>query len=332
MRLAVTPPMLADYRDALSPLATRGFEVEINRGPYPLPEPDLCAFIGHAQAVICGLETMSANVMDKCPRLRIIARNGVGCDNVDLAAATRRGIVVTAPFGANSTSVAELTIALIICLLRQVIPRHNRLQTGVWERLEGREASGKTLGIVGLGRIGKRVALRAQALEMHVIANDILPDHAFAHKHGIAFVSFDEIMRYSDVVTLHVPLTPLTRGMINAHSLAAMKRGAYLINTARAGVVDPVALGAALDSGHIAGAALDVHEAEGPGGFVHPALVGRPNVITTPHLGGFTVEALQRTTALAVESIIDAREGRKPAGLVNEEVWQRRRGYEDQED
>lgn len=316
------PPMLADLPAAFDPIRGQGVEVDFNQGPYPLAGRALADRIGDARIVIAGLDRVDDTVLAACPNLRHVARNGVGLDNVDIAAATRRSVIVTAPLGANSTSVAELAIGLMVGMLRGVVFHHRELQGGVWHRRQGRELAGKTLGIVGLGRIGRRVATRAQAFEMQVIANDIAPDRAFAEEHSIPFVSFEELIRRSDIVTMHVPLTADTHNMIDACALAAMKPGAYLINTARAGVVDPVALGAALHSGHLAGAAIDVHLAEGDkGGEAHPALVGRPNVITTPHLGGYTVEALARTTEVTVQSIVEALQGRKPFGLVNPEVW-----------
>lgn len=321
-RVVVTPPMLSAFSAAFDPLCAHGMEVVINTGAYPLPEPALIEFTGDAVAAIIGLDKVSADYLAACPGLRMVARNGVGLDNVDMFAATRLGVLVTAPLGANSTSVAELTIGLMIDMVRQVIPHHIALQAGAWERRIGHEVSGKTLGIIGLGRIGQRVALRAQALEMNVIANDIAPDEEFGRSHNIPFVSFADILGNADVLSLHVPLTPLTESMINREALAAMKQGAYLLNTARAGVVDPLALGAALDSGRLAGAAVDVHFTEGGrGASAHPTLINKPNLLTTPHIGGYTEEALERTTIYAVQNIIDALAGRRPAGLINSEVW-----------
>lgn len=316
-RVAVTPPMLADIPGLFAPLTARRFAVDVNSGPYPLGEAALAAFIADAAAAIVGLDHVSARVFGACPHLRIIARNGVGMDNVDLDAATRHGVVVTAPLGANSTSVAELTMGLMVALVRRVVPTHHRVQAGAWVREPGVELAGKTLGIVGLGRIGKKVAARALGFEMRVIAHDIEPDSRFAAVHGIPFVDLDELLVAADIVSLHVPLTPLTEHLLNERAFAHMRAGAYLVNTARGRVIDPVALAAALDCGQIAGAALDVHTMEGQ---VDELLLGRPNVITTTHLGAYTHEALRRTAEVAVQSVVEVLEGRQPGGLMNPEV------------
>lgn len=320
-RVLVTPPMLAEYPGLFDPLRDKGLEVVINDGPYPMNAAQLAVFLQDAMAAVIGLDEVPACVFEACPTLSIIARNGVGMDNVDVAAASRHGVIITAPFGANSTSVAELTIGLLIALVRLVVANHNRAQQGVWKRIPGMELSGKTLGIIGLGRIGKKVARRARAFNLTVIAHDIAPDHYFAGEHEIRMVSRDVLLAESDIVSLHVPLTPLTRYMMNRDTFAQMKPGAYLLNTARGAVVDMVALAQVLDSGHLAGAALDVHMVESA---VDAAMLGRPNVITTTHLGAYTHDALLNTAAMAVDSIIQVLENKQPSGLINPEAWEHR--------
>lgn len=321
-KLYVTPPMLARYTSLFDPLRDRGVAVAFNPGPYPLDPLTLAARLDSATIALVGLDRITDNLLEACPSLYHVARNGVGLDNVDLEAATRRGLIVTCPLGANSTSVAELTLGLLVAVARQIVPGHQALQQGAWKRELGTELMGKTMGIIGLGRIGKKVALRAQAFEMRVIANDILPDPHFAGQHGIPFVPFADLLAASDVVSLHVPLTPLTQGMMNAAAFARMKPGALLLNTARGRVVDPAALAAALDSGHVAGAGLDAHADETS---VEPELVNRPNVITTPHVGGYTRECLSRTTEDAVRNMLAVLDGRTPPGLINPEAWPPRR-------
>jgi phosphoglycerate dehydrogenase-like enzyme len=311
--VAVTPPMLADFPEAFAPLVRRGVEVVLNRGAYPMDAAQLAAFVGKAEAAIVGLDEVSAAFFEQCPALRIVARNGVGLDTVDLEAAARHGVAVTVPFGANSTSVAELALGLLIALARCIVPTHIEAQGGLWRRVQGMELAGKTLGIIGLGRIGKEVAVRALAFEMRVLAHDIAPDTAFAAAHGIGLTDLDGLLAQSDVVSLHVPLTALTRQMIDARAIARMKPGALLVNTARGGVVDSVALAAALDAGQLAGAALDVHPVEGE---IEPVLTGREDVVTTTHLGAYTRESLLRTTETALQSIVDLLDGREPEGLV----------------
>ena len=315
--------MLAQFPDAFESLRSLGLNVVHNDGAYPLSENALAEFMDGAIAAIVGLDRVTDRVLTACPGLRVIARNGVGLDNVDIDAATRHRVIVTAPVGANSRSVAELTIGLIIALLRQVIPRHIDLQRGVWKRVQGSELSDKTLGIIGLGRVGQQVAKLGQGLDVRVIANDILPEIEFAARHGIPLISLGDLLAQSDIVSLHVPLTALTENMVNARRLAAMKAGAYLINTSRAAIVDPYSLAVAVEQGHLAGAAVDVHfDERDKGGHAHAALIGRPNIITTPHLGAYTTESLRRTTEMAVKSIVDALSGRIPEGLVNQDAWE----------
>jgi len=222
--------------------------------------------------------------------------------------------------GANSTSVAELALGLLISLLRGVVANHNRVQAGVWRRDQGVELAGKTLGIIGLGRIGKKVARRALAFDAHVIAHDILPDEAFAAAHGIDFVTRDALLARADIVSLHVPLTPLTVNMLDSRAFATMKPGAFLVNTARGSVVNADALVAALDSGQLAGAALDVHPVEGE---IDRRLAGRMNVITTTHLGAYTHESLAATTRAAVQSLSQFFQHETPDGLANPEAARR---------
>lgn len=316
--VVVTPPMLSVFQDVFALLEAEGMQVIHNQGDYPMPAAQLATCIGSAPVAIVGLDEVNEALFAACPHLRVIARNGVGLDNVDLEAANRHGVLVTAPLGANSTSVAELAIGLMLSLLRHVVVNHNAAQQNIWQRIQGQELAGKTLGIIGLGRIGKKVATRALGMEMQVIAHDIAPDEEFAQAHGIRFVERDDLLAQSDIVSLHVPLTVLTYQMINADSIAQMKSGAFLINTARGPVVDAAALAAGLDQGHVAGAALDVYTVEGQ---VDAALLGRANVVTTTHMGAYTQESLYRTTLGAVNNILELMAGQRPAGLINPEIW-----------
>jgi phosphoglycerate dehydrogenase-like enzyme len=316
-RVVVTPPMLAETPELFAPLVACGLDVVFNSGPYPMPADALADCLHGAVAAVVGLDDLADSVFERCPTLRIVARNGVGMDTVDLNAATAHGVAVTVPLGANSTSVAELAFGLLLTLVRGIVANHNRVQGGVWRRDPGRELAGKTLGIIGLGRIGKKVARRALAFDMPVIAHDILPDEPFARAHGIAFVSRERLLAEADVVSLHVPLTPLTVDMLGQEAFGSMKPGAFLVNTARGPVVNADALVAALDSGTLAGAALDVHPVEGQ---IDTRLVGRPNVVTTTHLGAYTYESLAATTNAAVHSLCQFFSHQTPDGLANPEV------------
>jgi (S)-sulfolactate dehydrogenase len=246
-------------------------------------------------------------LLDMAPKLKVVGRLGVGLDNIDVAECERRGIEVCSARGANATSVSEYAIAMAMTLLRGRAYRDtHRLVAGEWPREElgrGEELAGKTLGIIGLGSIGSTSARKARALDMRVIATDpYLADSNenwnVAHK-----VSLDELLATSDVVTIHCPLNPETRGMIGAVQLARMKKGAILINSARGGIVDEPACAAALRSGHLGGAAIDVFDYEPIRAEAGKVFAGIANVILTPHISGVTVEANHRVSVMTVDSV-----------------------------
>ena len=266
-----------------------------------LSEEQLLAIIGDTEVLLAGTEPVTARVIAAAPRLRAIVRHGVGYDNVDLAAAKARGIPVGAAVGAISESVADMTLGLILALARHIPQTNAAVRAGAWPRIIGFELPGKTLGIVGLGAIGKAVCRRASGFGMHVIAYDPYPDHAFAQANGVAFVTLEELLARADVITLHALVTDQTRGMINARTLSLMKRTAYLINTGRGELVDETALLGALRAQTIAGAACDVFVKEPP---VGSELLTLENFIATPHSSGMTVEGQQRMAAITVENVL----------------------------
>jgi len=229
-------------------------------------------------------------LMEKAPKLRVIGRAGVGVDNIDAEAATRRGIVVMNTPGANAVAVAELTIGLMLALARKVPVANSSMHAGKWEKksLQGAELKGKTLGILGLGRIGLEVAKRARGFGLEIIGSDPFVSAAIARENGIRLVTLEELFAGSDYLTLHVGLTPQTQGIINAKTLAATKKGVRIINCARGELVDEAALAAALKSGQVGGAALDVFTVEPP---KDSPFFGLDNVILTPHIAGSTAEA-----------------------------------------
>src|SRR5437764_14749423 len=272
--------------DALSPAAVeifkeRGLEVDF--------QPKLGAAPGKLAELIDAFEGLAvrsatkvtANVLERATRLKVIGRAGIGVDNVDLAAATAKGIIVmNTPFG-NSITTAEHTITLMLALARQIPAADASTQAGKWEknRFLGVEITGKTIGIIGCGNIGSIVADRAHGLKMKVIAYDpfLSPEHAIDI--GVEKVELEELLRRADFISLHTPLTEKTRNVIDARALAAAKRGVRIVNCARGGLVDEVALRAALDSGQVAGAAFDVFSVEPA---VDNPLFGHPNVVCTP--------------------------------------------------
>ena len=229
-------------------------------------------------------------LMEHAPKLRVIGRAGVGVDNIDADAATRRGIVVMNTPGANAVAVAELTIGLMLALARKLPLANATMHAGKWEKksLQGSELRGKTFGILGLGRIGLEVAKRAKGFGLEILGSDPFVSAAVARENGIKLVTLEELITGSDYITLHVGLTPKTSGVINAKNLAAMKKGVRIINCARGELIDDAALVAALKSGHVAGAALDVFAVEPPRDSPY---FGLDNVILTPHIAGSTGEA-----------------------------------------
>ena len=233
---------------------------------------------------------VDAGLLGHAKKLRVIGRAGVGVDNIDLEAATRQGIAVMNTPGANAVAVAEHTLALMLAMARQVCRANELTKAGSWEKksLQGTELRGKTLGIVGLGRIGMEVARRARPFGLQLLAHDPFVSTTVAREQGIRLTELDEVYRESDYLTLHVALSPQTTKMINETSLQKMKRGVRIVNCARGELIDSSALAAALTSGHVAGAALDVFEEEPPKGS---PLLSLPNVIATPHIAGSTHEA-----------------------------------------
>ncbi len=259
---------------------------------------------------------ITREVIEASPRLRVIGRAGVGVDNIDLDAATERGIwVVNAPDG-NSVAVAEHVFALMLALSRRLVAAAASASRGEWRRgaYRGEELHGKTLGILGLGRIGSRVAERARAFGMTVLAHDPFVAPSQAQSLGARLVPLGELLRESDYISLHVPANQGTEHLLGEAQLSLCKPGAYLINCSRGNVVDEAALLAALDSGRIGGAGLDVFEHEPP---TDSPLLRHPKVVATPHIGGMTREAQRGVALAAVEQVLDVLEGRPPSHPVN---------------
>lgn len=299
-----------------------GCEVVAVPEAHRLDEDALCAAVAPADAIVAGSERLTARVLGAAPRLKIVARPGVGYDAVDVAAATRLGIVVTNAPGSNTVAVAEHTLGLMLALLRRTIPTHDAVASGRWQRSPSTQLSGKTLGIVGLGNIGKQVAIRARAFAMAVVATDPVRDEGFAAAHGVRYVALDELLRSADLVTLHVPLDATTRHLVDRRALALMKPSAYLINCARGGVVDEEALLEALRARCIAGAGLDVFAVEP---LPDARFGGFDNVVLSPHVAGYSEEAIATMAEDGAAAVLAVLRGERPRGIVNPEVWERRR-------
>jgi len=261
----------------------------------------LAAELADTDALIVRSATkVTADLLDKAPRLRVVGRAGVGVDNIDLDEATKRGVLVMSTPGGSSVSVAEHTFALLLALVRQVPKFDAAMREGRWEKSSsGAEVRGKTLGLFGLGRIGSEVARRAAAFDMRVLAFDPYISESAAKELSVALVPMEQLLEESDFISLHMAVSPLTLNMINAQAIAMMKKGVRIVNAARGELINEADLAAALKNGHVAGAALDVFAEEPP---KNCPLVGLPNVITTPHIAGSTAEAQEELgTQVAVQ-------------------------------
>jgi len=300
----------------IGPLQEAGFEVRYRDVDAPCPPAELAALVGPAAGLFCLLsERVDAELLDAAPNLRIVANMAVGYDNIDVTACSERGVVVTNTPDVLTDATADLTWALLLAVARRIGEGERLARTGRWAgwrpgELLGTGLAGKTLGIFGMGKIGSAVARRATGFEMDVIYHN----RRSVPGSPATYVSLPELLERSDVVVLNAPSTPETRHVIDAAALAAMKRSALLINTARGPLVDEAALVDALRAGTIGGAGLDVYEAEPQ---IHPGLLGLDNVVLLPHLGSATHEARAAMVQLASDNLVALLGGGAPLTPVN---------------
>jgi D-3-phosphoglycerate dehydrogenase len=276
----------------------------------PLSSDEIARLLPGVDGYIAGLDGIDRAALAAADRLKVIARYGVGVDCVDLEAAQEFGVVVTNTPGANSVSVAELAIGLMLALARQVPEAAAATHLGKWPRLSGISLEGKTVGILGLGAIGRQLARRLAGFDCRLLAYDPRPDDDFCQACGITYLNLEEILPQADFISLHLPLLPTTRRMVDPNFLSKMKKGAYLVNTARGEIIDETALYEALKSGKLAGAALDAFCTEPP----DPAnpLLSLPQVIATPHLGAQTDGATNNMGRLAMQDCLAVLRGDEP--------------------
>jgi phosphoglycerate dehydrogenase-like enzyme len=295
-------------------LRARGCELIEHDHRRVLSRPELLDLVRDAHGLVPALEQINAEVFDAAPGLRVVCAQGVGYDHIDVTEASGRGIAVCICAGCNNHAVSELAFAMMLNLARHVRTADSAMREGGWPRLVGPELWGKTLGIIGLGRVGKSTALIGRGFGMRVLATDIAWDITFANEHQISYVPLTRLLRESDFVSIHCPLNEQTRGMIDEAALELMKPTAYLINTARGPIVKEAALVGALREKMIMGAGLDVFEVE-----PHPRnpYLDLPNVIVTPHLGGATHEATDRSLELSMINITQVLHGGEPVCRVN---------------
>ena len=286
-------------------------------------DPKFVAALTQADAILCGNDlVVNDEVLDMAPGVKAIAKMGAGLDTVDIDAATRHDAIVFHTPGANNQAVADHTFALMLNVARKIIYCDQSLREKRWEhtKIMGLEIWQKTLGLIGLGAIGRCVALRAKGFQMKVVAYDPFWPEAFATEQGIEKVEIEELLRVSDIISIHVPLIPATKWMINAKTLGLMKPSAIMINAARGGIVNEADLYDALKNNVIAGAGLDVFENEPPS---DSPLLELDNVVLTPHTAAFTFEGMNNMSVGVVEQLIEYYQGGKPVHIVNPEVFDR---------
>ena len=302
-----TPEAAALLRDAGCDVVTTAYSGA--RFDYELGGDELVALLDGADAYVAGSARVSRDVFERAPRLKVVSRRGVGFERIDLDAARDHNVLVTIATGANQHAVADHVFALLLAVARQIVDAHRSVAGGRWESFIGPELRGRTLGIIGLGRVGKGVALRARGFGMRVVATDPVRDDAFARANAIAYVPLDELLAAADAVSVNASLNDTSRGLLGAPAFERMKLGAILVNTARGGIVDEPALAAALRSGKLLGAGVDVFEHEPPAGS---PLLGAPNVVLTPHTGAYTHEAMTAANVLAAQNVAGYMRGELP--------------------
>ncbi|CAB4882660.1 unannotated protein [freshwater metagenome] len=311
-----------DHPDAGGTLARAGLSAEMHPRQSDRTPDELSALIGDAVAVIADADPFNADVLERAANLRVIARTGVGLDSIDLEAATHHGVIVTVTPNVNNETVADHTLALILAVLRRVRLEDARVRAGGWRAFEEPlgQIHGRTVGLIGYGAIGRAVARRIEAFGARLLVHDPFVDAA-----EVELTALDDLLAQSDIVSLHLPLSPETLHVIDADALARMKPGAVLVNTARGPLVDQAALVEALVEGRLGGAGLDVFETEPPAG---DAVLALDRIVASPHIGGISDAANLAMSRLATGSVLAALDGRAEGTVVNPDalrnaVWAR---------
>ena len=317
MKILVTSNSLAKSINAEAMNRLRAFsdDIILNGKGRPLTEDELLEVIEDVDGFIAGTDKVTAKVIEKAKKLKVISRYGAGVDAVDLAAAKAKGIPVTNTPGANSQAVAELAFGMMLSLARKCEYQSRQLKEGTWTNVICKQLHGKNLGIIGFGNIGRRFAKMSRGLDMKVLAYDPYLSKEVIEAGGAdKDCTLEEIFRFSDVITLHLPLNDETRHMIDRDAIALMRDGVILINTARGGIIDEEAVCEGIESGKIWGVGLDVYEKEPPMGS---KLFQYDNVISTPHTGAHTIEAVQNMGNMAVDNLIMILSGQDCPCIVN---------------
>ncbi len=300
MEIAVTSSSFSRKEELKNQLLKYFPVSRFNSEGLKLEGDSLAKFVGNAQGWILGLEKADAFLLKKCPNLKIISKYGVGLDNIDLEECKKNGVTVGWTSGVNKLSVAEMILGFMLALSRNLFQTAFQLKNGIWNKNGGFQLSGKTVGIIGVGNIGKEVVRLLKPFACSILVNDIVEQKEYYHENNLTETTKEGIFRRSDFVTIHTPLTSTTRHLVNDSTLKQMKPSAYLINTARGGIVDQVALKKALQVRIIAGAALDVYDMEPP---TDEELLRLTNLITTPHIGGNSKEAVMAMGLSAINHL-----------------------------
>ena len=310
MKILVTPTTFKPDSESPAMKNLRSFAPELVFNPTekPLTESELIPLISGCDGCIAGIDFFTARVIESARNLKVISRYGVGVDRVDLAAAKAKNVVVCNTPGANTQAVADLTIGMLICLARKIPVLDKKTKEGQWTRSTGIELSGKTIGILGLGAVGKAVAKRASGFSMRILARDPVINRGYVESNDIIPVDFNTLIREADFLCLHLPLTGETRNIISAGVMKTMKKGAIIVNTARGGLIDEAAAYELLVSGHLGGIGLDVYEIEPP--KKSPLFELEENVVLTPHTAAHTAEATAAMAEMSVQNLIDVLSGR----------------------
>lgn len=316
MKILVTPTSLQPNKksEALDKLYTFSDDLVFNNTGRPLTEEELIPLLAGCDGYIAGLDMVTSKVIDSTDRLKVISRYGAGYDRVDLEAASNKGIVVTNTPGVNAEAVGEVAMSLALSVARKIPFLNAETRKGAWVRSTGMELKGKTMGIVGLGAIGKVLARCAKGFDMKVIAYDPCIDEEYCKKQEIESQTFEQLIRSADVISLHLPLNDNTRHLINREAIAQMKPAAIILNTSRGGIIDEQAAYEALNEGRLGGMGLDAFEVEPP---VNSPLFEFDNVVATPHTGAHTQEATINMANAAVQNLIDVLEGKSSKFIVN---------------
>jgi D-3-phosphoglycerate dehydrogenase len=308
MKILVTPTSLQEGKKsaALDTLKAFSSDLVFNSTGRPLTEDELIPLLKDCDGYVAGLDYVTEKVLKSCSHLKVVSRYGAGVDRVDLAAAKEHGIVVTNTPGVNAVAVAELAFGLILSIARKISYLDKKTREGEWVRSTGMELGGKTIGIMGLGAIGKNVARYAQGFGMKVMAYDPYINEAYAKDNNITVATFDEVADNADVISLHLPLTNETKHLISRDVMSKMKKTAILINTSRGGIIDEDAAYELLKNGELGGLGLDAFETEPP---TNSPLFELNNVVVTPHTGAHTTEATDNMAVAAVKNLIDVLSG-----------------------